>query len=163
MNLELQQGSCSHDREQASTQLNPVRGTVYQLSYSLGHAIKSRNESSCHICEVLESCLGVRGFGCSNTVLSSFHKTRVYEFSEANFWSSSMSWTWRREADTGQRCIKSHTLTSLPQKWTMWCHVHTAAGHLAAKRWVWLWDSGCPKDRCTHMLSARHIRHVHLS
>lgn len=62
VNLELQQGSCSHDREQASIQLNPVHGTVYQLSFSLAYAIKSRNESSHHICEVLESCLGVRGF-----------------------------------------------------------------------------------------------------
>ena len=64
----------------------------------------------------------------------------------------------------GQKC--RHTvmeLTSLPQKWTRQHLAHTAAAHLAAKRWVWLWDSGRPKDRCAHMWSARHIRHVHLS
>ena len=54
-------------------------------------------------------------------------------------------------------------LTSLPQKWTRKHLAHTAAARLAAKRWVWLWDSGRPKDRCAHMWSARHIRHVHLS
>lgn len=61
--------------------------------------------------------------------------------------------TWgKRKTKHNKKCGKTvMELTSLPQKWTKQHLVHIAAGRLAAKRWVWLWDSGRPKDRCAHM------------